>query len=55
LAGKCRGLRFAHPLEKGFEVLLVEVQPVELVHGVQVDGDGQQLAVDVGERAVLSC
>ena len=45
--------RFANLLEEGFDVFLAEVQPVEAVHGIQVDGDRQELAVDVGEGAVL--
>src|SRR5215210_931393 len=52
-AGQYRGLPLAHPLEQGFDAFPVQVQPIELVYGVQVDGDWQQLAVYVGERAVL--
>src|SRR5215210_162580 len=53
LAGEHRALRLPDLLEKSPHLLLADVQPIEPVHRVEVDGYRQQLAVHVGERAVL--
>jgi hypothetical protein len=40
---------FGYRREELFHLDRVEVQPVELVHGIQVDGDGHLLPIDAGQ------
>lgn len=44
---------FSHPIEEGLNAGFVEVEAVEAVDGVLVDGDGEQLAVHPGADPML--
>ena len=52
-AGFDRVARFAHPVEEGLNAGFVEVQAIQAVDGVLIDGNREQLTVNAGEDAVL--